>query len=202
MKCRATPYTTITCLFHPLTSTTTQWKQNCMLIPLPPFLLFSYQNSQSKSLKVADLKEICARANLTTTTRSTKADLITKILASQAAIDAYNSKYHQPGSTAPPPKSAPLPNNDYIVRDRSFKSRVVLYLSTPFKLAPTEECAIIPLLHLFSLISSSGLIGRWKIPQPLFPHRQNLPNQAPRISPRLHLYESVLLPHLDLVDLH
>ncbi|KAH9972406.1 hypothetical protein BGW80DRAFT_1314186 [Lactifluus volemus] len=68
-----------------------------------------------KSLKVADLKEICTRASLATTTRSTKADLVTKILASQAAIDAYNSKYQQFPNSAPLPKSAALSNNDDIL---------------------------------------------------------------------------------------
>ncbi|KAI0250381.1 hypothetical protein BJV78DRAFT_1220283 [Lactifluus subvellereus] len=68
-----------------------------------------------KTLKVADLKEICTRANVPTTTRSTKADLITKVLASQAAIDAYNAKYQQTGNSAPPPKPAALSNNDDIL---------------------------------------------------------------------------------------
>ncbi|KAI0300983.1 hypothetical protein B0F90DRAFT_1925625 [Multifurca ochricompacta] len=65
-----------------------------------------------KSLKVADLKDICTRANLATTTRSTKADLITKILASQAAVDAYKAKYQQNGNSAPSLKSTALSNND------------------------------------------------------------------------------------------
>jgi len=59
-----------------------------------------------KTLKVADLKEICTRANVPTTTRLTKADLVTKILASQPAINAYNAKYQQNGSAAPSSKPA------------------------------------------------------------------------------------------------
>jgi len=72
-------------------------------------------DAKLKSLKVADLKEICSRANVPTTTRSTKADLVTKILASQPAIDAYNAKYQQTGNSAPPPKSAALSNTDDIL---------------------------------------------------------------------------------------
>ncbi|KAH8996542.1 hypothetical protein EDB86DRAFT_2919214 [Lactarius hatsudake] len=65
-----------------------------------------------KSLKVADLRDICTRANVSTTTRSTKADLIAKILASQPAIDAYNTKYQPNGNPPPPPKSTVPPAND------------------------------------------------------------------------------------------
>ncbi|KAH9041130.1 hypothetical protein EDB84DRAFT_1475045 [Lactarius hengduanensis] len=65
-----------------------------------------------KSLKVADLRDICTRANVSTTTRSTKADLMAKILASQPAIDAYNAKYQPNGNPPPPPKSTVPPAND------------------------------------------------------------------------------------------
>ena len=77
----------------------------------------SYLVSQSKrkTLKVADLKEICTRANVPTTTRLTKADLITKILASQPAIDAYNAKYKQNGNAAPSSNPAPPSTHDDIV---------------------------------------------------------------------------------------
>jgi SAP domain-containing ribonucleoprotein len=69
----------------------------------PPLLTIN-----RKSLKVADLKEICTRANVPTTTRSTKADLITKILASQPAIDAYNAKYLHNGNPVSSSKPAAL----------------------------------------------------------------------------------------------
>ncbi|KAI0000343.1 hypothetical protein BJV77DRAFT_1063779 [Russula vinacea] len=84
-------------------------------------------DAKLKSLKVADLKEICTRANIPTTTRSTKADLITKILSSQPAIDAYNAKYQQNGNTAPSSKPVLLSNHDSI-------------------LSPPEECANVALL--------------------------------------------------------
>jgi SAP domain-containing ribonucleoprotein len=75
---------------------------------------------------VADLKEICSRANISTTTRSTKADLITKILASQPAKDAYNAKYQQNESAAFLSKPAPLSGRDNIVSGIASKSRVAL----------------------------------------------------------------------------
>ena len=84
-----------------------QWRQSCTSTSLsflhPPLLTI-----KRKSLKVADLKEICTRANVPTTTRSTKADLITKILASQPAIDAYNAKYQHNGNAVPSSKPAAL----------------------------------------------------------------------------------------------
>jgi SAP domain-containing ribonucleoprotein len=84
------------------------------------FLFLLGLTNQRKSLKVADLKEICTRANVPTTTRSTKADLITKILASQPAIDAYNAKYQQNGSAAPSSKpSAPSTHDDMVSRNAS-----------------------------------------------------------------------------------
>jgi hypothetical protein len=81
------------------------------------FFPLSYLVSQikRKTLKVADLKEICTRANVPTTTRLTKADLITKILASQPAIDAYNAKYQQNGNAAPSSNPAPPSTHDDIV---------------------------------------------------------------------------------------
>ncbi|KAH9961610.1 hypothetical protein BC827DRAFT_1203195 [Russula dissimulans] len=69
-------------------------------------------DAKLKALKVADLKDICTRANIPTTTRSTKADLIAKILASQPAIDAYSTKYQQNDNTAPSSKPTASSNND------------------------------------------------------------------------------------------
>lgn len=57
-----------------------------------------------KSLKVADLKRILAAANLTAPARATKADLITRILDNQQAINTYHSLYD------PPKQQDPLPN--------------------------------------------------------------------------------------------
>jgi hypothetical protein len=93
--------------------------------PLPPPSPLP-DSPPSKSLKVADLKEICSLANIPTTTRSTKADLITKILASQPAIDAYNVKYQRIGNTVPPSKPALLSGHDSIVSGIAPKSRAAL----------------------------------------------------------------------------
>ncbi|KAI9507448.1 hypothetical protein F5148DRAFT_1205055 [Russula earlei] len=68
-----------------------------------------------KSLKVADLRDICTRANVPTTTRSTKADLIAKILASQPAIDAYNVKYQQNSNIALPSKPPTSSSQDEVL---------------------------------------------------------------------------------------
>ncbi|KAN0109241.1 hypothetical protein V8E52_009425 [Russula decolorans] len=95
-------------------------------------------DSKLKSLKVADLKEICSRANIPTTTRSTKADLITKILASQPAIDAYSAKYQQNESAAPPSKPAPPKEVDWTLVEpsRVVPVPVAASNSSPTKTAP------------------------------------------------------------------
>jgi hypothetical protein len=94
--------------------------------PLLPLCISDPSFSHSKSLKVADLKEICTRANVPTTTRSTKADLITKILSSQSAVDAYKAKYKQDEIPAPISRPPVLSNNDDIVCENASISRVIL----------------------------------------------------------------------------
>jgi len=67
-----------------------------------------------KALRVTDLKEILKRASVTAPPRATKADLIAKILAEPAAVDAYNA-LHNPTGVSPQqdasskPKSAAKP---------------------------------------------------------------------------------------------
>jgi SAP domain-containing ribonucleoprotein len=46
-----------------------------------------------KALKVADLKAVLAKAAVQPPARATKADLISRILASQPAQDAYRAIY-------------------------------------------------------------------------------------------------------------
>jgi len=48
----------------------------------------------SKALKVADLKEILKKAAVSPPPKATKADLIAKILAEPAALDAYNALHN------------------------------------------------------------------------------------------------------------
>ncbi|KZV68588.1 hypothetical protein PENSPDRAFT_653084 [Peniophora sp. CONT] len=65
--------------------------------------------SKLKSLKVAELKELLAGVNITTPNRATKADLISKVLESQAAQDAYMTKYEPNSAPAAPAATAPEP---------------------------------------------------------------------------------------------
>ena len=50
-------------------------------------------NDKLKLLKVIDLKAILAKANVSVAPRLNKADLISKIVASQSALDIYHSLY-------------------------------------------------------------------------------------------------------------
>jgi hypothetical protein len=98
------------------TSSLLLWRQSCLSSSLLSFCS-RFNPFHRKSLKVADLREICTRANVPTTTRSTKGDLVTKILASQPAIDAYIAKY-QPNGIPPPPSKPTVPStNDDLVSD-------------------------------------------------------------------------------------
>jgi hypothetical protein len=53
-----------------------------------------------KALKVADLKEILKKAAVSAPPKATKADLIARILAEPAAIDAYNALHNPAGVTS------------------------------------------------------------------------------------------------------
>jgi len=50
-------------------------------------------NDKLKLLKVVDLKAILAQANVSVAPRLNKADLISKIVASQSALDVYHTLY-------------------------------------------------------------------------------------------------------------
>lgn len=50
-------------------------------------------DAKLKSLKVVDLKQILSKAGVSAPAKANKSDLISKILASQEAIDAYNAQY-------------------------------------------------------------------------------------------------------------
>ena len=60
---------------------------------------FSHARGIRKALKVADLKEILKKAVVSPPPKSTKADLIAKILAEPAAVDAYNVLHNPIGVT-------------------------------------------------------------------------------------------------------
>lgn len=53
-------------------------------------------SNKLKALKVVDLKAIAAKAKLQVPAKATKSDIIAKILASQAALDAYSLLYPSP----------------------------------------------------------------------------------------------------------
>ena len=61
-------------------------------------------DSKLKSLKVADLKDILAKANQPPPPKATKADLITRILASTEATDVYNAKFGPKDDLLAPPE--------------------------------------------------------------------------------------------------
>ncbi|TFY76039.1 hypothetical protein EWM64_g7974 [Hericium alpestre] len=61
--------------------------------------------SKLKALKVVDLRDILSRASVPVPAKATKADLISKILASPPALNAYTEKYSPP--TPSVPKDAP-----------------------------------------------------------------------------------------------
>ena len=86
-----------------------------MSLQLTFILLSSHARGTRKALKVADLKEILKKASVSLPPKPTKVDLITKILAEPAAVDAYNALHNPTGVTpqqdAPSkPKSAVKPD--------------------------------------------------------------------------------------------
>ncbi|KAK0202773.1 hypothetical protein DFS33DRAFT_1488866 [Desarmillaria ectypa] len=58
--------------------------------------------SKLKALKVVDLKAILATASVSLPAKANKQDLINTILASQAALDAYNTLHDVPVQVDPP----------------------------------------------------------------------------------------------------
>ncbi|KAF5389482.1 hypothetical protein D9757_004306 [Collybiopsis confluens] len=68
-------------------------------------ILFSrVMEAKLKSLKVVDLKAVLSHANISVTSKTTKADLISKILAAPSAIEAYNALH--------PSQPVPASHND------------------------------------------------------------------------------------------
>lgn len=63
-------------------------------------------DAKLKALKVVDLKQILAKANVSVPAKATKADLISRIQASKPALDAYASIYPQDDLLAPPEEYA------------------------------------------------------------------------------------------------
>ncbi|KAF4620494.1 hypothetical protein D9613_000607 [Agrocybe pediades] len=59
-------------------------------------------DAKLKALKVVDLKQILAKANVSVPAKATKGDLITRIQASKQALEAYAAIYPQDDLLAPP----------------------------------------------------------------------------------------------------
>lgn len=70
-----------------------------------------YTSHNRKALKVVDLKEILAKAQVSVTGKANKSDLIAKILASPEALKVYEEQHGSPATqnaseTAPPASAA------------------------------------------------------------------------------------------------
>lgn len=76
------------------------WTQSCTLNVSTLGHCFLYICS-SKSLKVAELKDILAKGNEKLPAKATKADIIAKIIATPAAVDAYRKQYEAADAAAP-----------------------------------------------------------------------------------------------------
>ncbi|PSS37883.1 hypothetical protein PHLCEN_2v351 [Hermanssonia centrifuga] len=67
--------------------------------------------SKLKALKVVDLKDILARAQVSITSKANKSDLIAKILASPAALNVYKEQ-HDPKTALVSKPAVPSPSED------------------------------------------------------------------------------------------
>lgn len=85
------------------------WRPSCES-PSALSLSSTYSPHPSKALKVVDLKHILNRAGVSIPSKSNKNDLIARILASPAALDAYNAQ-HSPKPAEPAPKEPAVPQD-------------------------------------------------------------------------------------------
>ena len=86
------------------------------------YLSFSHTQGIRKALKVADLKEILRKASVSPPPKSTKADLIARIIAEPAAVDAYNALHNPTGVT--PQQDTPSKSKSATKPDASVKPPV------------------------------------------------------------------------------
>lgn len=87
------------------------------LCPSPILSALSHTRGTRKALKVADLKEILKKASVSAPPKLTKADLIARILAEPAAVDAYNALHNPTGVT--PQQNAPSKPKSVVKPDAS-----------------------------------------------------------------------------------
>ncbi|KAL4065183.1 hypothetical protein V8B97DRAFT_2004892 [Scleroderma yunnanense] len=69
-------------------------------------------DAKLKALKVADLKEILAKASVPVAARTNKQDLIAKILANPAAIEVYEERYPPAETASTTVKPVPVSSNN------------------------------------------------------------------------------------------
>ncbi|EIM83109.1 uncharacterized protein STEHIDRAFT_124402 [Stereum hirsutum FP-91666 SS1] len=95
--------------------------------------------SKLKALKVVDLKEILSQAQVAFPTNIKKSDLITKILDSPAALDAYSAKYAS--DTTPASKTPVTPQDDLLAPPESidWNAEELSETSAPQGTAPSAE---------------------------------------------------------------
>lgn len=105
-----------------------------------------------KQLKVADLKEILQKASVALPAKATKADLVTKILATPAAVEQFNKHNSSNGTTSETP-SVPAPaDNDLLSPPEQFEwesttttapapTSAQPKVAAPVKTAPTPAAA-------------------------------------------------------------
>jgi len=76
-----------------------------------PYSSHSHTVRFRKSLKVAELKEILSKSDVTFPSKATKSDLIAKITSTPAALQFYNKLYNTTAAAAVPS----APQNDDLV---------------------------------------------------------------------------------------
>ena len=136
-----------TAAHHSSSSATTMEAKLCA--PVSRRLGQLLTHNTRKALKVVDLKEILNRASVSIPSKSNKNDLITRILASSAALDAYNAQYSpKPAEKAPEkpvvqqeqPSQADVRVSLSFVAHAMLTSRTVGFSQAAFKVS--RFCAI------------------------------------------------------------
>lgn len=107
----------------------TQWNQSCKSPAISSTLPRSSSQTSSKALKVVDLKDILTKSATTVPAKANKQELISRILASPAALAEYNNQ-HSP---------APVEQNEDLVRHAPLHPESHFLIPPLHQLAPPEE---------------------------------------------------------------
>ncbi|TFK94597.1 hypothetical protein K466DRAFT_579849 [Polyporus arcularius HHB13444] len=97
-------------------------------------------DSKLKSLKVVDLKDILAKANVAITGKANKQDLIAKILASPEAVDVYN-KSHGPTPPLTSQSASAAPESPPETSEASPKASAPSSTAAPASKKPPSHAA-------------------------------------------------------------